>query len=321
MTLFRPGFALLLCAVLGCSGSAERIVEQPRARTVAVTFDDLPTVSVMPQTPESRLRITTDLLAALAAHHVPATGFVNEDKLGEWGFADSQRVALLRTWVGAGLDLGNHTWSHVSLHQISLEQYLQEIVQGDVITRALLQDAGRVPRYFRHPFLHTGRDSTSRDSVTHFLTAHGYTVAPVTIDNSDYIFAAAYDRLSAANDTFAADSVVSIYADYLMQNVRYYEKQSMDLMGRELSQILLLHANRLNAVAFPQLATALTAHGYSFITLDSALSDSAYRRPDHFFGAGGISWIQRWALTDGRKGAFFDGEPEVPEWVQDASKP
>lgn len=322
MNRLPAGFLLLVCVVLGCRSEVKPPADAaPKHRTIAVTFDDLPTISALPQTPESRQRITTDLLAAFAAHHVTVTGFVNEDKLGEWGFADSQRVALLRSWVAAGHDLGNHTWSHVSLHQVSLEQYLQEIVQGDVITRTLLESVGRKPRYFRHPFLHTGRDSTTRDSVQHFLAAHGYTVAPVTIDHSDYIFAAAFDRLAAANDTVAADSIRSIYVDYLMQNVFYYEKESMEVLGREPAQVLLLHANRLNGLTFGTLATALEAHGYSFITLDSALTDSAYRRPDTFFGSAGISWIQRWALTDGKKGAFFDGEPEVPDWVQDASKP
>lgn len=322
MNRLSAGLLLLVCVTPGCRSELKRPADSaPKPRTIAVTFDDLPTISVLPQTPESRQRLTTDLLAGLAAHQVTVTGFVNEDKLGEWGFADSQRVGLLRSWVAAGHDLGNHTWSHVSLHQVSLEQYLQEIVQGDVITRTVLESVGRTPRYFRHPFLHTGRDSATRDSVQHFLAEHGYTVAPVTIDNSDYIFAAAFDRLAAAGDTVAADSILSIYVGYLMQNVVYYEKESMELLGREPAQILLLHANRLNGLAFGALATALAAHGYTFITLDSALTDSAYRRPDTFYGSGGISWVQRWALTDGKKGVFFDGEPEAPDWVQDAAKP
>ena len=322
MTIIRfTALGILATLLLSCSASRNGASDTPARRTMAVTIDDLPTISVMPQTNEGRQTLTTDLLGALAAHHVPATGFVNEDKLGEWGFPDSQRVNLLRAWVSAGFDLGNHTWSHVSLHQVSLEQYLQEIVQGDHITRTVLAAAGRTPRYFRHPFLHTGHDSTTRDSVTRFLAAHGYTVAPVTIDNADYLFAAAYDRLTAARDTVAADSVITLYLDHMLQNVRYYERQSVALLGREPAQILLMHANRLNALTFDRLATALEAHGYSFITLDSALTDPAYRHADRFYGSGGISWVQRWAITDGKRGSFFAGEPEVPAWIQAAARP
>jgi hypothetical protein len=55
--------------------------------------------------------------------------------------------------------------------------------------------------------------------------------------------------------------------------------------------------------------------GYEFINLDEALKDEAYKSPDTFTGRGGISWMDRWALTQGKTKDFFAGEPRTPEYI------
>ena len=42
--------------------------------------------------------------------------------------------------------------------------------------------------------------------------------------------------------------------------------------------------------------------------------------PDSYAGPGGITWLHRWALTQGKRGSIFAGEPEVPDWIQKASQ-
>lgn len=44
-----------------------------------------------------------------------------------------------------------------------------------------------------------------------------------------------------------------------------------------------------------------------------------YALKDEYVGAAGITWLHRWALTQGKKG-IFAGEPTVPKWVEEASK-
>jgi len=116
-------------------------------------------------------------------HEVPAIGFVNEAKLYVDGAAipDPAYVALLQAWLDAGLELGNHTFSHPDLHGTPLPEFEQEVLRGDIVTRQLLAAEGTVPRYFRHPMLHTGRDLETRDSLHEFLAKHGYRVAPVSL--------------------------------------------------------------------------------------------------------------------------------------------
>lgn len=306
------GVAVALCLVLlQVAGPSA-----PSGRAVAVTFDDLPVVSVLPLDQAQREALTTALLNAIGRHQVPAIGFVNENKLADSaGPPDPLRVALLQRWLDAGLELGNHTWSHPDLHRIPLREFEAEVLRGEVVTRRLLAARGKTPRYFRHPFLHTGRSVAVRDSLTAFLAEHGYRVAPVTIDNADYVFAAAYDRVLSGGDRAGAARVRATYLDYMDSVAAFYERQSLAILGREPPQVLLLHASRLNADAFDDLATMLARRGYRFIPLEEALADPAYASADSYTGPAGITWLHRWAMTAGISPTVFQGEPDAPGWI------
>ena len=295
-------------------------VLEAQTRQVAITIDDLPMVSVAGNEIGTAERVTRDLVAALVRHKVPSIGFVNERKLQTNGKVDPRRVALLQRWLDAGQDLGNHTYSHPDLHATPIADFEREVLEGEKVTRELLRAAGRTLRFFRHPFLHTGRDVETRARLEAFLRQHGYRVAPVTIDNYEYIFAAAFDRAGLRNDGAAQQKVVTTYLEYMENVVAYYEQQSQAILGREIPQTLLLHANALNAAAFDDLARMLVRRQYAFITLDEALKDPAYTSPDRYYGAGGITWLHRWAITAGKPGKIFVGEPAVPAWIEQMAK-
>ena len=287
------------------------------ARAVAVTFDDLPALAQGDRSVATYQRITNGLLREIVEHQVPAIGFVNEEKLLTAGRVDPERVATLRRWVDAGLELGNHAYSHPDFHTTPVDAYIADVARGDSVTRLVMQAAGRRPRFFRHPFLHTGRSLDDRRRFEAFLAERGYQVAPVTIDNYDYLFAAAYDL---APDAATRGRVADEYIRYMEAVAAYYEQQSVAHLGREIPQVLLLHANNINAEHFGRLAQMYRRRGYAFVPLEQALEDPAYASADTYTGPAGLSWIQRWALTQGKRGAFFAGEPQVPEWVQTLSR-
>jgi peptidoglycan/xylan/chitin deacetylase (PgdA/CDA1 family) len=121
----RPGSVLLLLVVAFASPQAVAS-SSPRSRQIALTFDDLPGV-VLPGEGTVRLaEITEKLVSAIVAERVPAIGFVNEGKLGPEGASDPERVALLERWLAAGLELGNHTFSHIDLHRHRLDAFQQD---------------------------------------------------------------------------------------------------------------------------------------------------------------------------------------------------
>lgn len=157
------GQVLVVAAALLLGASDARCA----GREVAVTFDDLPGVAVAASNPEGWESMTRKLIDTLTARRVPAVGFVNESKLYGDSDLDETRVKLLRMWLEAGLELGNHTYSHKDLHAVPVKEFEDDIVRGEAVTRQLMQSRGKKLRYFRHPFLHTGRDPDVRLSLIH----------------------------------------------------------------------------------------------------------------------------------------------------------
>lgn len=304
---------LILAVLFGVASPASAAPALPAPRQLAVTIDDLPFVEFdRVEVAEARRRFDR-IIAALRARHAPATAFVNEDKLERDGQIDPARRQLLVDWLDAGFDLGNHTYGHVDLHHVAVGEYEDAIVRGEATTKALLAARGRTLTWFRHPFLHTGRSDAVADEVGAFLAARGYRVAPVTLDNGEWIYARAYLAAQRDGDRAAAAELRHDYVRYLDAKAAYFEDESRRFLGRELPQILLIHANSLNADALPELLAMFQRRGYAFVDLATAAADPAYReQPDRFRGAGGISWLHRWALTAKRPRDFFAGEPAVP---------
>ncbi|MBZ5552729.1 MAG: polysaccharide deacetylase family protein [Acidobacteriia bacterium] len=313
--LFVFWACIITATLFGVAPGLDRSTGRATRRMMAVTFDDLPVATTTWTDTAAQTKITSNLVRTVVANKIPAIGFVIEKKLFQDEKRDEGRVALLQIWLDAGLELGNHTYSHADLHQTPLVDYEQDILRGSVVTSGLMQKKGMNLRYFRHPFLHTGRSLEIRLDLDAFLTSHGYRVAPVTIDNSDWIFARAYDRAVFEDDKGLTRRIVQAYIPYMERKFDYFERQSVALFGAEIRQVLLLHANRLNADHFEDLVRMMRKRGYGFITLDEALQDKAYRSVDTFTGRGGISWLHRWAISQGKNGPFFAGEPLTPEFV------
>ncbi len=286
-------------------------------KRVAVTIDDLP-LNIASKVDNKELRrVTLRLLEQIGSTGAPVTAFVNENKLEVNGRRDPERVAILKLWLDAGVELGNHTFAHKSQNQVPIAEAKDDIIKGERTIKELLAAQNKRPEYFRHPYLQTGRDSITRRSITAFLDSLGYTIAPVTIDNAEWIFSSAYDKALSNNDSAKMLSIGQQYLTYMREKLRFYEWLSDTLFGRQIGQILLIHANRLNGDYYSSLCQVMSSDGYSFVTLEEALKDEAYTSPDSFYGGGGISWLDRWALTRGYKGKFFSADPHVPKEIME----
>ncbi len=284
-------------------------------KELSVTIDDLPVVGVRSADIGMQRTLTDKLLAALVRHTVPAIGFVNGSKLETNGATDPRKAELLERWLASGMELGNHTYAHKDYNAVSYAEFTEDVVAGEACLTDLLAEHGSSLRYFRHPYLHRGDSQGKADSLAQFLRARGYTEAPVTIDNGEWIYAAAYAKAFTARDTAQMAMLGGEYVSYMEKKLAYYERQSAALFGRVIAQALLIHANLLNADHFDALASMFERHAYRFVPLARALTDNAYRSPDTFYRKGGISWLDRWALTRGRPRDFFSGEPAVPAHI------
>ena len=116
MRFWKAAASLVLAAAALAVGVPS--AEKGRAeRRMALTIDDLPVAQPSWHDDREMERITTDLLATLVRHRVPAVGFVNEGKLEVGGVVDSFRLGLLERWLAAGLELGNRGFAHLDLHR------------------------------------------------------------------------------------------------------------------------------------------------------------------------------------------------------------
>ena len=170
---------------------------------------------------------------------------------------------------------------------------------------------GRTLRYFRYPFLNTGRNQDTKTAIDSFLQKRGYTAAPVTIGSNEWMFAAIYADAKQRGDLATMKLVTDAYVPYMAKALGYFEHASSRLFGHEISQVLLLHASALNADTLDQLIAMLQSRGYSFVTLADALQDPAYSTPDNYLGSYGFSCLLHWAQAENMLMAPRPPEPAV----------
>jgi peptidoglycan/xylan/chitin deacetylase (PgdA/CDA1 family) len=306
----------VLCIISCFSISALAQNLQKPDRQVAVTIDDLP-AGMADRLPAADITaMTTKLLSTLRDQKIPVVGFVNEKKLYKTGEVD-ERIKALQTWLDYGFELGNHTFSHASLNQVGLKAWEDEVIQGESVTRMLLAQRKMKLRYFRHPYLDTGRDLQTRREAEAFLVGRGYRIAPITLDGWDWMFAGLYEDAKKRNDTALQQQIVKDYLAYHDAVFAYSEQLSAKVVGYEPKQILLLHASNLEADHIGELLDVLRKRGYRFIPLEDALGDQAYSLPDTYVGEEGTGWIDHWAITQGK---IPQGAPPFPQWVIDRTK-
>lgn len=288
-------------------------------RRVAVTFDDLPFQAAEEALcdPAQAMALTNAFVAMLAPLDTHATAFVNEGKV-----CDEQRRTLLpdllTVWLDAGIGLGNHTFSHINIHRSTADDYLADLELGEDITRPLLLARGLEIVWFRHPYLFTGETPEKRAALDSGIAGRGYRVAPVTIDNEDWRFGQAYRRGEAAGDTALMQRIGEAYVAHMAAVLDAMEPYSADLAGgEEPPQVLLLHANSLNQTWYPAIHALYLERGYRFVTLEEATAHPLYDREDRWVRANGVSWLHRWAFTEGRP---ITPEPDTPQWVVDVAE-
>lgn len=289
-------------------------------KMVAVTIDDLPFVRIGTFADKVLIGRTVMLLDTLKKYQAPATGFVNLSKVYKGDKLDSARFNLLRLWLTKGFDLGNHTFSHPDYNAVSYKEYIADIEKNEPLLNKILNENNKSMVYFRHPFLHRGNNKAKADSLSEYLKNRHYIEAPVTIDNGEWIFAAAYDSVLKTNNSNVISAVGEQYISYMEAKLHYYEGQSQKLFGRNISQILLIHANSLNSDYMGKLLAMFVRNGYSFVSLHTALKDELYKTEDHFYRNGGISWLDRWAITQKKSKDFYKDEPVCPAEIMKLAK-
>jgi peptidoglycan/xylan/chitin deacetylase (PgdA/CDA1 family) len=250
------------------------------------------------------------LLAGLKRHRIPATGFVNEYKIDDLGPA--RQTAILRAWLDAGMDLGNHTFSHDSPNAVGAKAYVEDIAKGEAVTSPAGRAAARklVSPARSGNRRHAGRQGADRRLAGRPRLPH----RPVTLNATDWRFAEPYDDAVAHHDGPRAARIRAAYLAYTREMIGWYRKGAHALFGRDIAYVL-LHDTRLNADSIDALARLLRQARLKPVSLAQAMRDPAYRTPDAYAAKEGIDWMERFALSM-KKDLPWDSFHDVPKWVQ-----
>ena len=284
---------LALWLLLGALSVGEPASARTTRARIALTFDDLPALTILNDQPYVNY-LNSVILRGLKRHHIRATGFVNESKLDE--IDRSQQIAVLKKWLDASMDLGNHTFSHESPNTLGADGYVADIARGEPVTRALLAAHHRHLTWFRHPYLETGTPEAVKRRIDSWLRGQGYRIAPVTISADDWEFAEPYDDAIARRDERHRQHIRNEYLEYTERMIRWHRSASHALFGRDIAYVMLLHATRLNADCIDDLAAILRREKLRPVTLEQAMNDPAYRIHDPYSGGDGIGWLERWSI-------------------------
>lgn len=264
---------------------------------VAVTVDDLPgSFDGPPGYPKSRSMNT--IVSVLRAHAIAPVGFAN----GIYAEADADALLGLKSWIEAGFELANHTYSHQSARALSVPAFLEDVRKNGAFLTQLAP--GRALRYFRFPYLERGNDPEQRIAITRGLARAGYRVVNVSLDFADWAFAPAFVRCFARSDQKALDALREGYLQNASAALFWAAETSARLLGRAVPQVLLLHAHAATAEYLDALLREYEQAGVRWITLEEALRDPAYAEPperDH----GDTALIAEVANLSGQKVQSF----------------
>jgi peptidoglycan/xylan/chitin deacetylase (PgdA/CDA1 family) len=261
---------------------SEPVSREPAAPALAITVDDLPWVGALPPG-MTRLEATDAILAALDAHEVEATAYVNCDRV-------PAGAPVLRRWLEAGHQLGNHTSGHLDLNVADPAAWADDVRTCDAFLREL---TGQASLTFRYPYLRRGHTPERYRTGRAVIDEVGSIIAPVTIDTGDWILVAAYVDALRAGDQTRVDTLVDAYLDHMVRAARHYREAANGRLSRDVRHILLVHANALLAHHLDTLLGRLAEEGFQFIPLELALQDPVYQLPDDYLGRDGLSWLYR----------------------------
>ena len=148
-------------------------------------------------------------------------------------------------------DLKRHELRKHGVRVKLTEQPFQALIllldhSGEVVTRVLMKAAGQTEKYFRHPYLKTGATMEAKTAFDQFLKERNYIVAPVTLDDGDFVFNDVLAKAIEKKDKKLEAKAREAYLEFVDASFDYAEKESQTDFNRQIPQTLLIHDNQIN---------------------------------------------------------------------------
>lgn len=273
-----------------------------QAESVAITMDDPNTLQTPLMTPLAR---DEAILNTLKKNHLKIILFVHGEYVNS-----AMGTALLQRWNESGQILGNHTYSHWSIEDVTLPAFESDVNRNETI----LKKQANFQKIFRYPYLKEGDTLEKRDGFRAFLKEKGYAIGSVTIDASDWAISDRLEKKLSKNPKADLSPYKAFYLQHIWARAQYYDKLAIAVTGRSPKHILLIHHNLLNALFLNDLINMFKEKGWQVINADEAYRDPVYRLTPKTLPAG-ESLIWALAKQTGRydKQLRYPGEDESYE--------
>lgn len=295
--------------------SSELVNAQQRSgsRKLAIGFVGIPPLDRTANPPKDSDATARLLIQELKEHKVPAIGFLTGSMVSDGEKLYPVRANIAKMWVSAGFELGVGGFKHVWLSKTPTDEYIANIEKNEKVARQILGENGQQPKYFSYPFLNTGKSVEDKAKVEAWLGSRGYSSVKYTIDNNEWMYSYAYDMARNDNDIHTMAEIREAYLAYMGRMFDHFEAYSQDLFGRDIPQTMVLTPSRLITDTADDFFAVVSKRGYTFVSIEDAQSDPAYKTKEDFVGDAGISWFERWTMAKGNR---LRQEPEVDRLVQ-----
>ena len=191
---------------------------------------------------------------------------------------------LLKSWNDRGQKIANHTFSHPNYNNKTetFEMFSNELLRNDSIINKL----DNYIRLFRFPYLNEGNTRNKTDQFRAFMKEQGYRNGSVTIDASDwYVNGRLLARLNQ-NPKADIDGYRAFYLEHLYNRATFYENLAVQLTGRHIHHVMLLHHNLTSALFLGDLIKMFREKGWKIVDAEEAYKDEIYKSEPKYIPAG-----------------------------------
>lgn len=235
----------------------------PPVPEIAISIDDAP----MPSTRLFKcIDRTKAIIAQLKAVDSPAIGVFS---LGKHAEELPQGLEQLRLYGEAGHVIANHSYSHYQLSKVSSQVFIKDVQRA----HQLLSSLPNFKPFFRFPHLCEGKNATQREKVLKALDSMGYQEGYVTVSNYDFAINSLVNKAIRKGQSIDYEKLKQVYLAILWDCISFYDQLALQVLGRQVKHVLLLHANDLAAYYIGDLITFIRSKGWKVIPIQEAYQD------------------------------------------------
>lgn len=234
-------------------------------KKIVLTIDDDPLPSSLLFTPSQRAEAISDIIQK---QNLPPVGiFVIGENLQKFGDA-----SLKVYEKNPNIVLGNHSFSHRRLREVSLEFFKNDVQK----CHDLLLNYSSFRPLFRYPYLSKGKEGVFEQAEA-FLKSLGYQTIPGTICTQDTYLNQLFLEAQKKGKPVNLKKLEDLYVSYILSYFSVYEPDETK------TYTLILHANDLTALFLEPLVLKLRENGWAF---QSVLDQHSYYDIDFDFFSG-----------------------------------